>query len=108
MNREQIENAIEEWHEMYEEGEDSVVELHDVLGLTWTEYSLYVEWDILPGEEIPVEKFLQLRSDMIRYADDADRYLTENKRYREALSEIRFMTDPDEDSIKDVLDRNNV
>ncbi len=97
---------MDKWHDS-----DTKMSLHEFLGMTEEEYSVWVEFDILPDEEIPRHKFLELRSDAYRWANDADNYLTENRRYKEAVSELRALSnydDIDTDYVHSILDRNNV
>jgi hypothetical protein len=100
---EELDDLVDKWHDSQSE-----LSLSEYLGMTQLEYAVWVEFDIAPGESIPMEIFLALRSDAHRWANDADRYLTENRRYKEAVAEIRLMEDPDAESIRDCLDRNNV
>lgn len=101
MNREELDDLVDKWHDS-----DTGVSLHEYLGMTELEYSVWCEFDILPDEDIPREKFLALRSDAYRWANDADNYLTENRRYKEAIAELRAVAE--DDWITDCLDRNNV
>ncbi|QNN98282.1 hypothetical protein SEA_LILMARTIN_31 [Streptomyces phage LilMartin] len=101
MNRGQLEDLVDKWHDS-----ESSLSLHEFLGMTEEEYSVWVEFDILPNEQIPRDKFLALRKDAYRWADDADRYKETNDRYREAVSELRAVAE--DDWITDILDRNNV
>jgi hypothetical protein len=101
MNREELDDLVDKWHDS-----DTKVSLHEYLGMSREEYSVWVEFDILPDEPITREKFLALRSDAYRWANDADNYLTENRRYKEAVSELRAVAE--DDWITDVLDRNNI
>lgn len=98
---------MDKWHD----GE-SKLSLHEFLGMTEEEYSVWVEFDILPDEEIPRDKFLALRKDAYRWANDADNYLTENRRYKEAVRELRsfdkYDGEVDPEEIHAILDRNNV
>lgn len=97
---------MDKWHDS-----DTKMSLHEFLGMTEEEYSVWVEFDILPDETIPREKFLALRKDAYRWANDADNYLSENRRYKEAVSELRLISnyeDIDADYIHGILDRNNV
>jgi hypothetical protein len=106
MNRGQLEDLVDKWHDS-----DTGLSLHEFLGMTEEEYSVWVEFDILPNEEIPRDKFLALRNDAYRWANDADNYLSENRRYRNAVSELRMLSnydDIDADYIHGILDRNNV
>ena len=106
MNRGQVEDKIEEWHD----SKDSRP-LHEYLGWSRDDYALYVEFDILPDEQISRELFMQLRSDAYRLANDSDQYFEENKRYKEAVRELRSLSNYDEvevDEIHGILDRNNV
>jgi len=106
MNRGQLEDLVDKWHDS-----ESKLSLHEFLGMTSEEYSVWVEFDILPDEEIPREKFLALRKDAYRWANDADNYLSENRRYRDAVSELRMLSnydDIDADYVQGILDRNNV
>ncbi|QJD50779.1 hypothetical protein KNV00_gp029 [Streptomyces phage Bmoc] len=107
MNRGQLEDLVDKWHDS-----ESSLSLHEFLGMTEEEYSVWVEFDILPNEEIPRDKFLALRNDAYRWANDADNYLTENRRYKEAVRELRsfdkYDGEVDPEEIHDILDRNNV
>lgn len=103
MNRGQLEDLVDKWHDS-----DTKMSLHEFLGMTEEEYSVWVEFDILPNEEIPRDKFLALRKDAYRWANDADNYLSENRRYKEAVSELRLLESPEKDDIEEILDRNNV
>lgn len=60
-NRSDIEDKIDEWHELYGPDEDPNIELHDFLGLSWEEYSVFVEHNLLPGEDMPYESFVNFR-----------------------------------------------
>jgi hypothetical protein len=101
MNREELDDLVDKWHDS-----DTKMSLHEYLGMSREEYAVWTEFDILPDEEITREKFLALRSDAYRWANDADNYLTENRRYKEAVSELRAVAE--DDWITDILDRNNV
>jgi hypothetical protein len=106
MNREQLDDLVDKWHDS-----DTKMSLHEYLGMSREEYAIWTEFDILPDEEITRDKFLALRSDAYRWANDADNHLTENRRYKEAVSELRQLTNYDEidaDYIHGILDRNNV
>lgn len=111
MNREQLDDLVDKWHDS-----ESKVSLHEYLGMTREEYAVWTEFDILPDQDIPKEKFLALRKDAYRWANDADNYLSENRRYKEALEQIRTLMGlslPDEgwirsDEVQEILDRNNV
>lgn len=100
---EELDDLVGQWHDS-----DKQVSLHEYLGMSWEEYAVWAEFDIAPGDNIPLQTFLGLRSDAYRWANDADRYLEENRRYKEAIEEIRLMEDPDAESIRDCLDRNNI
>lgn len=99
--KDNLEDLVDKWHDS-----ENKMSLHEFLGMTELEYAVWVEFDIKPGDAIPLKTFLELRSDAYRWANDADRYLEENRRYKEAVSEIRAVAE--EDWITDVLDRNNV
>lgn len=106
MNREQLDDLVDKWHDS-----DTKMSLHEYLGMSREEYAVWTEFDILPDEEIPREKFLALRKDAYRWANDADNYLSENRRYKEAVSELRMLSnydDIDADYVQGILDRNNV
>lgn len=100
---EELDDLTDKWHDS-----ESNLSLREYLGMTELEYAVWVEFDIAPGDNIPLETFLGLRSDAYRWANDADNYLTENRRYKEAVAELRLMENPDAEDIRDCLDRNNV
>ena len=52
---------MDKWHDS-----DTKMSLHEFLGMTEEEYSVWVEFDILPNEEIPRDKFLALRKQIRR------------------------------------------
>lgn len=113
MTKEELDTKIEEWHES-----DSEMDIHEYLNMTREQYSLYVEFDILPGDSIPVNTFMQLRKDAYRWANDADNRLEENRRYAAAVQEIRglvaHLESPQIDEeiyphqLTEILDRHNV
>lgn len=100
---EELDDLVDKWHDSKSE-----LSLSEYLGMTELEYSVWVEFDIAPGGNIPMDTFLGLRSDAYRWANDADNYLTENRRYKEAVSELRLLENPERDDIQEILDRNNV
>lgn len=100
---EELDDLVDKWHDSKSE-----LSLSEYLGMTELEYSVWVEFDIAPGDNIPLQAFLDLRSDAYRWANDADNYLTENRRYKEAVSELRLLENPERDDIQEILDRNNV
>jgi hypothetical protein len=100
---EELDDLVDKWHDS-----ESELSLSEYLGMTQLEFAVWVEFDIAPGENIPMEIFLALRSDAHRWANDADNYLTENRRYKEAVSELRLLESPEKDDIQEILDRNNV
>lgn len=57
----EIDEYIERWHRNELTGSDRYVALHVYLGMTWTEYTLWVNSDELPS---PEEHALQGRSDI--------------------------------------------
>lgn len=87
--RDKIEDKIQEWHGLYEPGEDSVVELHDFLGLTWDEYSMFVEHDILPGEPVPYDKFEDFRYKFVAMSHNFARCTEELKQHKEFVQYVR-------------------
>lgn len=101
MNREQLDDLVDKWHDS-----DTKMSLHEYLGMSREEYAVWTEFDILPDEQIPRDKFLALRSDAYRWANDADRHLEENRRYRRVIEDLRAVAE--DDWITDLLDRNNV
>lgn len=98
MTRGQIEDKIEEWHDMYPSDEDSVVSLCDFLGMTSEEYSIFVEWNVLPNESIEYDKFVEIRNDRLKVCGEL-------ARYKEAIEEIASYVSPNRDVVEDVLDR---
>lgn len=101
MDKDKLEDLVDMWHDS-----DIKMPLHEYLGWSAEDYSLWVEFDIQPGETISRETLLALRSDAYRWANDADNYLSENRRYKNAIEEIRAVAE--DDWITDILDRNNV
>jgi hypothetical protein len=86
--RDIIEDKIGEWHELYPD-DNSVVELHDFLGLTWDEYSMFVEYDILPGEPVPYEKFENFRYKFVAMSYNFARCAEELKNHKEVIKKLR-------------------
>ncbi|QMP84162.1 putative ribonuclease [Streptomyces phage Coruscant] len=93
--RDKIDDLIEEWHDMYPD-DNAVVSLHDFLGLTWKEYALFTEWDVLPGESVSYDKFEEMRDS--RLAAFKDR-----TRYRDAIDEITSYVEPTAELIHEIL-----
>lgn len=98
--RDKIDDLIEEWHDMYPD-DDAVVSLHDFLGLTWKEYALFTEWDVLPDESISYEKFEEMRDSRLK----AYRELS---KYRDAVEEIVSYVEPTAELIREILDDHGV
>lgn len=88
-NRSDIEDKIDEWHELYGPDEDSNIELHDFLGLSWEEYSVFVEHNLLPGEDMPYESFVDFRNRMSYLLKEMGRYTEDIGRYENVLKHIR-------------------
>lgn len=86
--RDTIEDKIEEWHELYPD-DDSVIELHDFLGLTWDEYSMFVEHDILPGEPVPYEKFENFRYKFVAMSHNFVECAEDLARHKEFVQYVR-------------------
>lgn len=86
--RDKIDDLIEEWHDMYP-NDDAVVSLHDFLGLTWEEYAIFTEWNVLPEETVDYETFAEARNRLARLAKNLMRCSEELNAHKEVLKHIR-------------------
>jgi hypothetical protein len=86
--RDKIDDLIDEWHDMYPD-DDAVVSLHDFLGLTWEEYAIFTEWNVLPEETIDYDKFSELRNRLARLSKQLVRCSDELNSHKEVVKHIR-------------------
>lgn len=86
--RDKIDDLIEEWHDMYPD-DNAVVSLFDFLGLTWEEYAIFTEWNVLPEETVDYETFAEARNRLARLAKSLKRCSEELNAHKEILKHIR-------------------
>ena len=96
---------------MYPDDEDSVVSLHDFLGMTRKEYALFTEWNVLPNEPIEYDKFVEIRDSRLKVYKELARHQDLVKYLREniALARTHMYSDELEPwTIEDYLNENEL
>jgi hypothetical protein len=84
MTKEEIDDKIDEWN-----SKRSLLSLPDYLGMSWMQYSLYVEYGLIPEQPIDLNVFLDLRAKKNLAVEEAEILRNKNHRFGCAIDSIK-------------------